>query len=225
MNQPLLGLILGTGFLDSFNPCAIAVILIYIALMFTLKKSRRVILIMGATYIISVYLTYLAIGLGFFKAITLFSMPHLISRVGAWIVILIGLWGLKEYFLPGKIKILSISLKGRQIIAQWAQRATLPTAFITGILVGIFEFPCSGAIYVATVSLLNSQETFGRGFLYLLLYNFMFVLPLILILLLTTNRMVAEKLINLDEKHSQTLRLLTSVIMISIGTVILIWFV
>lgn len=225
MNVPVLHFVLISGLLDSINPCAIAVLLIFIALMFTLRKSHLTILIMGSAYIVAVYLTYLAIGLGFLKVVNLFGVPHLISKIGAWIVIVAGLYGLKEYFFPGKFRLLSISLGNRQIIAGWATKATLPTALITGFLVGLFEFPCSGAIYLATIGLLNAQETFLKGLTYLFLYNLMFVLPLIVILLATTNRMITEKIINLDETNSSRMRLATSFIMIAIGAVILIWFV
>lgn len=92
-NGPLLHFVIIAGLLDSFNPCAIAVLLIFIALMFTLRKSRSTIFVMGTTYIIAVYLTYLAIGLGLLKVINLFGIPHLFSRIGAWAVILIGVWG------------------------------------------------------------------------------------------------------------------------------------
>lgn len=224
-NGPVLSFVLTAGFLSSLNPCAIAVLLIFIALMFTLRKSRKVILTMGATYIASLFVTYLGIGLGILKVVNLFGIPHLLSLVGAWIVIAFGILGLKDYFLPGKYRLLSISIKGRQIVAEWAGKATIPTAAIAGLLVGLFEFPCAGAIYLAVVGLINNQETYLKGLSYLLLYNFMFVLPLIILLLITTNRLVTEKLINLDEKHSKTMRLITSFIMIATGVVILIWFV
>jgi len=224
-NGPILHFVLTAGFLDSFNPCAIAVLLLFIALMFTLRKTRKYILIMGTGYIAAIYVTYLAIGLGILKVANLFGIPHLISYIGAGIVIAVGVWGLIEYFFSPKFKILSISLKGRQIIAEWAGRATLPTSIVAGVLVGIFEFPCAGAIYMATVALINNSATFLKGLSYLLLYNFMFVLPLIILLLVTTNRLVAESLINFDEKHSKTMRLVIALIMILMGIAILIWFV
>lgn len=223
-NQPVLHFVLISGLLDSFNPCAIAVLLLFIALLFTLKKSHAVILTTGLVYIAAVYLSYLAIGVGLLKVVNLFGVPHLISIIGAWIVIAVGIWGLKEYFFPDKFNILTIPISSRQIIAKWATKATYPTAFIAGILLGIFEFPCSGAIYLATIGLLNAQATFMKGLVYLLLYNLMFILPLLVIMFLASNRMIVEKMINLDEENSSRLRLITSLIMIAIGAVILIWF-
>lgn len=225
MNVPVLHFVLISGLLDSINPCAIAVLLLFIALLFTLKKSRLIILTTGLLYITAVYLSYFAIGIGLLKVINLFGVPHLISKIGAWIVIVVGLWGLKEYFLPDKFNILSIPISSRQTIAKWATKATYPTAFISGILLGLFEFPCSGAIYLATIGLLNAKETFLKGLVYLLLYNFMFILPLIIILFIASNRLIVEKMINLDESNSSKLRLMTSLIMIGIGVAILIWFV
>jgi cytochrome c biogenesis protein CcdA len=222
---PLLPFVLLAGFLDSLNPCAIAVLLIFLALMFTLRKSRRVIFILGISYIIAVYLTYLAIGVGLLKVVVLFGTPHLIAKIAAWIVIVLGIWGLKEYFLPDKFNFLTIPISLRQIIGKWAMKATLPASLVAGILVGIFEFPCSGAIYVATITLLNTRATFFKGLSYLLLYNFMFILPLLIIFALVINRFVAEKLINLDEKYASLMRLFTASIMIIVGAIILIWFV
>jgi len=222
---PILPLVLTAGLLDSVNPCAIAILLIFIALMFTFKRARIEVLSLGLTYIAGIFVSYFAIGIGIFKVINLFGIPHFFSLVGAWIVIVVGVLGILEYFFPNKIRVLSIPLKSRQIIASWAMKATLPTSFVAGLLVGVFEFPCSGAIYLAILGLLNDQASFLKGIIYLLVYNLMFVLPLIIILLITSSRMITERLLAMDEQNSNRLRLLSALIMIGIGASILIWFV
>lgn len=224
-NGSLLPFVLSAGLLDSLNPCAIAVLLIFIALMFTLRKNRAIVLGMGAIYIIFVYLTYLSIGLGLLKIIHIFGVPHFMAIVGAWIVIAFGVLALKDALFPGKFNILTIPIGSRQLIASWATKATIPAAAVTGILVGLTEFPCSGAVYIATLTLLSVKTTFLKGLGYLLIYNLMFVLPLIVILLVATNRNITEKLINLDESNAARLRLISALIMIGIGVAILIWFV
>jgi cytochrome c biogenesis protein CcdA len=223
-NGPLLPFVISAGLLNSLNPCAIAILLIFIAFMLTLRKSRKVILGMGAIYIISLFLTYLAIGLGLLKVVYFFNIPNLVSKIGAYIVIIIGIWGLFDSIFKTKFHILAIPISARQVIAGWATKVTIPAAAFTGVLVGISEFPCAGAIYIATLTLLSTKTTFLIGFLYLCLYNLMFVLPLIILLLVTTNRIVAEKLINLDEKNSPVIRISLALIMIIIGISILIWF-
>lgn len=223
MQHSLLYLVITAGLLDSFNPCAIAVLLIFITLMLTLRKSRRTILVLGLTYIAAVYLTYLIIGLGLLRTIHLFNIPAIFTQVIGWLLIFWGLWGLKDYFFPKLPLRLSTSLRSRQIIASWADRMNVPATIVMGFLVAIFGFPCTGGIYLATLALLSARETYLKGIFYLLLYNLMFVLPLIVIFAATANRFVAEKIINWNEKNSSVFRLVISSITLILGLVLVFW--
>ena len=220
MNDSLLYLVITAGLLDSFNPCAIAVLLIFIALMLTLKKSRRTVLLLGATYIIAVFITYLVIGLGLLKMAYLFNIPEIFMKIIGWILIFWGVWSFKDYFFPKLPLRLSLSLKGRTIIANYANKFTVPAAAIMGFLVAIFGFPCTGGIYLATLALLSAKETYLKGILYLFIYNLMFVTPLIVIFAAATNRFVAEKLINLNETNSHKMRLIIGVITLIMGLIL-----
>src|SRR3990167_8155265 len=225
MTNNSLFLVITAGLLDSFNPCAIAVLLIFMALMLTLKKERKTIIILGISYIFAVYLTYFAIGLGLLKTMFLFNLPTIFSRIVGSVLIGWGLWSLKDYFFPKLPWRLSISLKGRQIIASYADKFTIPATAIMGFLVAIFGFPCTGGIYLATLAMLSARETYIKGILYLLLYNLMFVAPLIIIFAATANRFVAEKLINLNEKNAPLLRLIIGLITMAMGLVLVFWLV
>ena len=221
MNIPLLSSVLTAGLIDSFNPCAITVLLLFIGLMFSLQKSRRYILLIGFVYILSIYITYLLIGLGLLQIMNFFGVPHLMSIIGALIAIVFGLWNIKDYFWPNWGPSLRISLNARQKIMTWSYKGTLLAAVVVGILVGITEFPCSGAIYLAIISLLNSQTTFWQGFDYLLIYNIMFVLPLILIFIFANNRLVAEKMTYWQEAKGGMMKLVLGIAMLVLGGYIL----
>ena len=220
MEHSSLYLVISAGLLDSFNPCAIAILLIFIALMLTLEKSRRTIFILGLTYILAVYLTYLAIGVGLLRAVHLFSIPRYFTQIVGWFLIGWGLWGFKDYFFPKLPFRLSTSVKSRQIIASWAEKFSVPATLVMGFLVAIFGFPCTGGIYLATLALLSAKETYLKGISYLLLYNLMFVMPLIVIFVATTNRFVTEKIINWNEKNSPVFRLIISSITLVTGAVL-----
>ena len=219
-NTPLLSTVIISGILDSFNPCAISLLLIYISLMFTLKKSRGEIFAFGLFYVISIYITYLLIGMGLLRAGTLFT-AYPISKIGAILVILFGLLNVKEYFFPNSPFSIKIPLKVRGYVSKYAYKATIASAIIVGFLIGIYEFPCSGAIYLAIISLLSSQVSFIEGFAFLLLYNLMFILPLIAIFILATNKLTTEKFINFQEKNGRKLHLFLAIIMILLGLYIL----
>lgn len=218
----LLPAVLTAGLIDSFNPCAITILLLFIAIMFGLHKSRKLILTMGFFYIAAIYIAYLAIGLGLLKVTFFFGTPHFMAKLGAIISLVVGIIALKEYFFPNwKWPInLRISIGSRQLISDWTYKATIPAALIVGFLVGICEFPCSGAIYVATIGLISAQATFARGVSYLLLYNLMFIVPLVVIYLLSSNRLVTEKIITWQESHGSLMKLIAGIFMIALGVLI-----
>lgn len=221
----LLSAVLVTGFLDGINPCAFAVLLFFIVFLFTIKKTRQSIVWMGITYILAIYLTYFLIGLGFFKAFTIGNSPHLMAKVGAILVILLGAIHLKDYFFPNLPITLRVPKVGENAIVNWAYKATFPATFVLGVLVGLCTFPCSGGIYVAVIGLLQSKIDFLKGLGYLMIYNVMFVLPLVFILAAASSKVVTGRLLHWERTRKGAMHFLSGATMISLGVVILVWFV
>lgn len=222
---PTLPLVIGAGFADSLNPCAIGVLLMYVALFFTLKIPRGTLLLFGLFYILAMYLTYLLIGLGILKVLHLFGIHNFFGWVAAVIVLMVGLFQIKEYFWPGiQIPILS-PLLARCRIPSWRREFTIIGALSLGLLVGLCEFPCSGAIYLATVSYLAAKETFWNGVAYLLLYNLMFILPLVILFLLSVNPSVVEKIKILQGRSTRKLKLVMGVLMVVMAIGLLVWLI
>ncbi|MDD3480684.1 MAG: cytochrome c biogenesis protein CcdA [Patescibacteria group bacterium] len=219
-----LPLVLSTGILDSLNPCAISLLLIYIALLFTLGKTRKEIMGFGVFYIAAVYVTYFLLGIGLLKTFVFFGTPNIILRGGAILAIIFGILNIKEYFWPDLPPHIKMPYSVRQKANDIAYKATIPAAITLGVLIGITEFPCSGAVYITILSYLQAKETFASGIFYLALYNLMFVLPLIVIYLVATNRVVVEKIINKQEQFGRKMHLVLAGLMIILGAAILLWF-
>jgi len=217
--------VLLTGLLDGVNPCAFAVLLFFIAFLFTIRRSWLDIFKVGIVYIAAVYVTYFAIGLGILKAFVLSGQPHLMAKIGSWMVIALGLVNIKDYFWFGRWFSLGVLKVGHEARRRWMERATLPAAAVVGFLVGLCEFPCTGGVYVAALGLLSTKTTALTGFMYLLLYNLMFVLPLIVILFFMSNRRVVGQLSRWEAANAPALKLGQGLVMIGLGTIILIWFV
>lgn len=221
----MLPLIVSTGFLDGLNPCAFAVLLFFIAFLFTIRRSRASIWKMGSIYIGAIYLVYLGIGIGLLKTILITGRSHLMAKIGAWLVIVLGLINLKDYFFPQLPISLKIPQFSKKTLQTWMEKATLPAAAVLGVLVGLCVFPCSGGPYVATIGLLAARKTYFQGLLYLLLYNFAFVMPLIIVLILSSNKRVVEKMTAWEQSKSKTMRLISGLLMIALGVIILLFFV
>ncbi len=217
-------MVLGAGLLDGINPCAFAVLLLFVAFLFTLRRDRSDLLVFGFTYIAAIYVTYLGIGLGLLKVFQL-GAPHLMAKLGAGLMIVLGLVNLKDFFWYGVGPSLTLPKVGTAARDRWMRKATLPATAVAGFLVGICEFPCTGGIYVGILGLLASQTTFWPGFGYLLAYNVMFVLPLVALLLVIGNRRVVGQFSRWMATNKRHLRLGQGLVMIGIGAAILLWFV
>ena len=97
----------------------------------------------------------------------------------------------------------------------------MPASLLLGVIVGLFEFPCTGGPYLFVLSLLHDQATYWQGFGYLLVYNFIFVLPLIIILAVSTNRAVLERVDALRKVETKKYRILLMLILALMGALIL----
>ncbi len=219
----LLPAVVVTGLLDSVNPCAFAVILLLLAFLFTLRKSRGRILQLGFVYIGMIFLVYFAIGLGILGTVRLSDEPHFVARLGAWILIGLGAVNLIEYYVPRfPIKLHMPAFAGaraRELIG----KASLPATVAAGVIVGLCTFPCSGGIYVSVITLLNAKTTMAWGVSYLALYNVMFVLPLIAILLAAGNRVTAKAWAGWERQHALNIRQWYGLAMVTLGAVMLLW--
>ncbi len=219
----LLPAVIVTGLVDSVNPCAFAVILLLLAFLFTLRQSRGRILQLGFVYIGMIFLVYFAIGLGLLQAVRFSNDPHFVARAGSWLLIGLGVINLIEYFFPNfPIKLHMPKIAGARTHALIKQ-TTLPATMAAGLLVGLCTFPCSGGIYVSIITLLNAKTTLAWGVSYLALYNVMFVLPLVIILLVVGNRMAAKTWARWEREHALKIRLWYGVAMVILGLAMLIY--
>lgn len=220
----LFGVITTSAFLDGINPCAIAVLLFFIAFLFTMKETRRSIWKMGLTYIAAIYLAYFLIGIGIAQAIIITSAPHLMAYIGAYLVIALGLIQILNLLIPSFPIKLRIPINTKSVIEKWLNKATIPAAFIGGFVVGLCTFPCSGGIYVAIIGMLASSQTYTSGLGWMIWYNLMFILPLIMILIMAGNPLATEKLQKLERKQSKLSKLIIGLTMIALGVIIILFF-
>ena len=223
--ESLLPLVLVTGFLDGINPCAIAVLLFFITFLFVIRRTRGNVARMGAVYILSIFFVYFFIGIGLLRAIVLSGQPHLLAYVGSSLILVLGTLSLLQYFFPNLPLTFKMPERTWTKTKDWISRATLPSSLVAGLLVGLCTFPCSGGIYVAVLTLIASETTYFEGVGYLYLYNIMFVLPLILILAFTSNRLVARKLTGWERSNSRLIVLFSGIVMILLGVAFLLFLI
>lgn len=214
---PLVGV---AALIDSINPCAFSILLLTIAFLLSIGRLRSDIFRIGGSYILGLFLIYILIGLGITQALHLFNTPHFMAKVGATLLIALGAINLIGEFFPNFPIKLRIPHAAHHRMAELMNRASIPTAFVLGGLVGLCEFPCTGGPYLMILGLLHDQATYLSGFGYLLLYNLIFVLPLIVILLIASDRSLLEKVQGWQRQEAKPMRFWGGVAMVGLGIII-----
>lgn len=217
----LFPLVVSSALLDGVNPCAFAVILLLLAFLFTLRQSRARILQLGSIYILIIFLVYLGIGLGILRTVRLSNDPHFVANLGAWLLIALGLINLIEYFFPNFPIKLHMPKFAAARANELIKKATVPATISAAFLVGLCTFPCSGGIYVSVITLLNERATLGWGITYLVFYNLLFVLPLVVILLAAGNRRTAKAWARWERTHAHHYRLFYGLSMLALAGFVL----
>ncbi len=212
-----LPVIAGAAIADSINPCAFSVLFLSIAFLFSLNKDRKHILTAGGLYIFGIAFVYTLIGIGILKVLSLFAIPNVLGKIGAAILIVYSVISLINEFFPSFPIKLKIPESSHTTLAKVIHKGTMPAAFVLGVLVGLFEFPCTGGPYLFVLSLLHDQTTFWQGFGYLLAYNVIFVLPLIIILFTATSSAILNKVDRLRKLESKKARIVLDIILLVIG--------
>ena len=227
--QITLTMVLIAGLVDGINPCAFTVLLLFITALTTtlqagdgnVNRLRARMLGLGGIFIASIFLTYLALGVGVLASLDLFTRQHIPARIGALLAILFGLWMLKDYFLPELGWRLQAPARVGAIARQTAKKATLPALVVGGFLIGLCTVPCSGAVYLGVLSLLALQPTALQGYAYLVLYNVVFVLPLLVILIAASSRPMVNRLAHWNLHHKEWVRLVLGSGVVVMGLAIL----
>jgi cytochrome c biogenesis protein CcdA len=215
-----LPLVIVAGLLDGINPCAFSV-LVFLLVSIMAVDSKRKMLATGFVYIGAVFLFYFLSGLGLFAVVQVSGFSRLFAIVAASVALIAGVLMIKEAFSPGNGRWLVIPESKKGMINKYVKEATLPAAFILGILVGMFELPCTGGIYLAIISMMSQKMTLMAGLPLLLLYNFLFVVPLIIILAVVYFGLPPGRIETWRSEQRFTIRLAMGCLMIAIGLFVL----
>ena len=181
-----------------------------------LKKSRREMIVVGAGFTLGMFTAYFLLGLGLLGAVKTFSVSHGLSTGLACGVAVLAFalagWSLIDavrYIRTGNAKTLSLGLPKKlkdrihKIIRTGLTARGLVIGSLTvGFLVSILESLCTGQVYLPTIVFMTRAPGMrAAAVAYLLLYNVMFIMPLIGILAMTYFGLRSETLGNVLHKR------------------------
>jgi hypothetical protein len=222
----------GAGLLDGVNPCAFTTIIFFVSYLTLVGRKGRDILFVGGAFTLAVFLTYLVMGLGLTEVVGRLKSITLISQIiyGITAVICLVLAGLSiwDYFKIRRGELTEItlqlpkSLKNRiHSTIRSSSRTTkgyVGAAFVAGVLVSVFELACTGQVYLPTIIFVTGvAEVRPQAVAYLVLYNLMFVVPLVAVFTITYFGTSSKQLTTTFQANAGAVKVLTAVLFTVLG--------
>lgn len=209
---------------DSANPCGLSV-LVFLLISMAAAGNRSRILMVGGVYVAAMFLFHLLVGIGLFSAVALSGLTRPFSLIGGAVAFVLGIITLADVLRNRDTFILSIPESGKGMLGTYAKKATVPAAFVLGILSGLLGFSCTGGIYISILGLMGRDMTVMTGLPYLVLYNIIFVLPLVVVTLLVAYGLSPDRAERWRTVHKRSIRMIIGIILVGLGLVILLgWF-
>ncbi len=217
--------VVGAGLIDGYNPCAFTVLIFFISLLTLRGKSKKEMLIVGILFTIGIGVSYLLLGVGLFELISRWKYFEYISKyvylATAVITFVLVVVTISDYIKARKGQVsdmtLQLSTTEKKTIHSLLRSPKVLGesifAFLVAFPVSIVEFSCTGQTYLPTIVYIFSMEHLkAKAFLYLLIYNVMFVLPLVLITFIAYKGATSDRITNWFMKHLSQIKLATGVI-------------
>ncbi len=233
--------IIGAGLVDGINPCAFAVIVFFVSFLTVYKYSRKEILVVGSAYCIAVFIAYILIGLGLFhflyalkgfywiiKAFYIFTaaaclLLFALAVYDFWIYRKTGQAEKTLLQLPHNLKvrihkIMHFFLRDKKD-SVWRLAVA---ALAVGFGVSLVEAVCTGQVYLPTVVLIMQDPAFRmKAIIYLVLYNVMFIVPLVTVFGLALAGYESQTFNNLLRKHLGLTKLLLCMVFLGLFVLLL----
>ena len=224
LGLPLFTFIL--GLLDGFDPCSMWVLILMLSMLASLKDRLKMVLIAGAFVAVEgvAYFAFMATWLNLFLFVGLSRASEMLL---GGIACVAGLINLKDFWAFGWGFSLSIPTSAkpglyaqlRRILQAENLTSALVGAVVLAVLVQLVELLCTSgfpALYTRILTLRQFDRWTYYG--YLLLYDLAYMLDDVLVL---TIGVVTLSQRRLQEKEGRWLKLLSGLVMVSLGVYLL----
>ncbi len=210
---------------DAINPCEFAVLIILMTTILATGNSRKA-LWAGLAFATSIFISYFLMGLGLYQALSLGNASDWFFKIVGWLAIALGILNIKDFFWYGKGFLMEVPLSWRPRLKGLINSVTSPRgAFLIGFLVSIFLLPCTSGPYIVILGMLAKRVLDVRAIAYLLIYNLIFVSPMLIISWAVYKGFDPKTAETIRQKQLKTLHLIAGVVLLAMGGVILLGWV
>ncbi|MCI0506506.1 MAG: thioredoxin family protein [Gammaproteobacteria bacterium] len=212
--------------LDAFNPCAFFVLLFLLSLLVH-AKSRQRMLITGGVFVLFSGLMYFLFMAAWLNVFLLMGKINAITIGAGVVAVVMASLNIKDYFWFRQGVSLSIPDSAKPTLYQRTRRlvtaGSLPAMIMATMglaaFANLYEFLCTAGFPMVFTRILTLEELPAFSYyLYLILYNVVYIIPLLIIVIVFTLTFGVKKL---QEAQGRRLKLLSGVMMLLLGLVLI----
>ena len=224
--------VLAAGLVDGLNPCAFATLVFFVSYLTISGRKGREILSVGGAFTLGVFVAYLLVGFGFYHMLGL--LGDWLARLGRWVYgltavfcLALAVFSFLDFLKArrGQIGDMALNLPHKlrmrinaTIRKTRKSRALVPVAFATGVIVSFLELACTGQVYLPTIIFVMSlPELKTQATLFLLLYNLLFIAPLVVVFVLAYCGTGAKQFSDFLEQRAAAVKLGMSFLFLALG--------
>ena len=215
------GVFIGAAFIDSINPCVFSVVMILLGMMIFSRHRNRA-LILGGSFILGLLIFYFFLGFAHGSlAWDIIKFSKIFSLSSGLFLVALGFWKVLGFIetLWKKVRIktfldfhLSSGLRSRLFVLLEKSWFDL----ILGMMAGYLLLPCCHKPYLSSMRILFTREIEGRIFL-TILYDLIFILPFILVMLVVFFGLRNKRMENWEEKNAKLLHAIMGAVLVFVG--------
>jgi len=218
--------------IDGFNPCNVFVLALFLGFLISASHSRAKIFMVGYTFVSIIFILYylfMAAWLNLFQYVGFINPLRVTIAIFA---LIIGVINCKEMFFFKKGISLTIADSNKNIMYKKLRkmRGVIETGsaamlFVVAVLFTLFvamiELPCTAGFPIVYVGILTGKymQSNWHYYLYLLLYNIVFILPAFAIV---TMFGACLKSAQIKEKHVKVLKFIGGFVLLILGAILLV---
>jgi cytochrome c biogenesis protein CcdA len=214
------------AFLDGFNPCSLFVLTFLLAIIIH-SASRKKIFLIGFTFLLVTSAVYGLFILGVVNIMIFASRLFLIRNIIATLVIVVGLFGIKDFLVMQQGPTFSIPEKQkskfyRQVRKIFYTDSVLPMIGATAVMalgIALVELPCSAGFPFIWSTIIAGMDLSANYFIILFtIYILIYLIDEIVIFTIAVIKMRSAKL---TEEQGRTLKLIAGALMLVLGLILL----
>ena len=223
------------GLLDGINPCAIAMLIIFISLL-GFSKEKKVLLKVSITFMSAIFISYFLFGTILFRFLSVFAHLGFLVTVVPYVIlgisVVLFLLNFYDYLVTRKQqydKVKNQLPKGiqrfnRNLMKKFTDAMEKDSiymyviTFVLGLIISVTEFLCTGQAYLtAILHLIHFSDHLMRGILLLFMYNILFILPLIIITVIAVKTKSVMGVTVFMREKLHIVKLINAIVFLAIG--------